>query len=313
MSELTIDNLIPGEYYHIQEKKIGELVFKYKYNNGDKDRPVAHYYVANMNSGSFASSAESYTGTEDVTPFITNRNCRRADLDEIMWLEGSRLKNQYMPKEEAIQYYKEFYKRGDEWINKKQEDLEKSDFYDGQEFQGIINDIYCEGKVSISLRDNSTYEPPLIFLCQNKVLGTTCLDKKGFDYSYIIGNPYLALDGTNPGIQVKDLRIKRKDWNIIPNSGIILEGQKSFISFSNKDFLNVTGLEDNADERLMMSNTEDLSFVGFSKIDETPIFMIKNSDISWRDSFLEKIKELNGNINLISIEDINKHLELTEL
>ncbi len=52
------------------------------------------------------------------------------------------------------------------------------DFYDGQYFEAVIQDKLCTGRVTI--------ENNCVYLCQDTEDGADCMDKKGFDYSYII-------------------------------------------------------------------------------------------------------------------------------
>jgi len=51
---------------------------------------------------------------------------------------------------------------------------------DNRKFSAIIDDDYCEGIISV--------EHEIVFLCQNKIDGEDCDDKKGYNYSFNINS-----------------------------------------------------------------------------------------------------------------------------
>ena len=401
-TELTINDLIPGEYYHLEDA--GEIVFKYESNNGDVHRPTASYYLSTMGKESFKSKDN--TTNENLTPWITKRNCRKATREEIMWLEACKSENRFINAENFIEREISW------WINKDQNDLEFEDFYDDQEFEGYLNNIFCKGKVSIFEKK--------VYLCQDNVSGSHCRDLKGFRYSYVIQDSSLELqlkDSKYSTINVKELKIKSK-MPIIEGSRPLIKVDDKYPRWLNKEqkdlvfsdfyqgqlfigdieenkdvigkitiennrvylcqdrvmgnqcsdkqgykhsytigsnriitvngevgginvehlkiganplqeivekipqnlrdveyFINIIHLEDNADERLMMDNTEDLSFLGFSKKDKTPIFRVKNSlerNSDWNTQLTKKIKAIGGTIKMIHKSEILEYLELEE-
>ncbi len=56
------------------------------------------------------------------------------------------------------------------------------DFKSGQGFKAIIDGVRCEGKVQVEYGD--------IYLCQNEKNGNPCVDKLGYQYSWVITDLY---------------------------------------------------------------------------------------------------------------------------
>jgi hypothetical protein len=72
-----------------------------------------------------------------------------------------------------------------------------SGYRDGQTFSAKINGLYVEGIVRVV----STSSTDKVFLCQNKVSGTSCSDKGGYTYSWsIISGSAEELKQTNIGV-----------------------------------------------------------------------------------------------------------------
>lgn len=181
---------------------------------------------------------------------------------------------------------------GFEIINKKQSELTIKDFYDGQRFYGEVTGEMMEGKIRI--------EHGEIFLCQNRTSGDACDIKHGYKYSYrITTDKTLRIDGSSSGINVKNLMLEQ---NIPPLQKV---GNAMDIQW----YVNIVGLKDTADERLMENFTSDFSFVGFSKANGGPIFKLKDNNQTekyWQEEVISKINEIGGMINMVS--DLSKHI-----
>jgi hypothetical protein len=76
-----------------------------------------------------------------------------------------------------------------------------SDFYTGQDFTAILADRECAGKVTI--------ENGLIFLCQDAWRGLDCVEKHGYNYSYVICEEDQDLDNMHNenGYSVRNLKL----------------------------------------------------------------------------------------------------------
>lgn len=68
-------------------------------------------------------------------------------------------------------------------------------------------------------------------------------------------------------------------------------------------YVNIVGLEDTSDDRLMSNFTSDFEFIGFSRINGGPIFKLKENGQTekyWQENVMSKINEIGGMVNMIS-------------
>lgn len=185
------------------------------------------------------------------------------------------------------------------YIKKQQEELTEEDFFHGQIFEGEIFDgndwIPVLGKITLVPYDK---KKNTMFLCQNGVSGDYCAEKHGMEESYTISSSGRLALQDHAGINVRKLKLQHKISSIteIPKNEIW--------------YANVVGLEDPADDRLMSNFADDLSFVGFSKINKGPIFKIKENGQTeghWYKNVISKISEIGGLINMVS--DLSEHID----
>lgn len=225
------------------------------------------------------------------------------------------------------------------FINKKQEELIFDDFYDGQYFEAVIQDKLCTGRVTI--------ENNCVYLCQDTEDGADCMDKKGFDYSYIILEDkvwvedndlqQLTVSKNDHGINmtVSNLDEDTFDWllssfsdelklvshskgqlTFLPGpSGLLYYFDHAYNKTKNvirekKLYLSIDGLDDPSDERVIMMHADSMSFVGFSKLTGSPIFKMLEDSTGSLNNLPEEIILLGGAINAIQPEDINEHIDL---
>ncbi len=178
----------------------------------------------------------------------------------------------------------------DEILDKKQEDLKFADFYHGQKFTGIVglDKVKCDGLIAI--------EDDRIYLCQNNVNGVPSRDKHEYAYSYAIRHKENRVGHVKNLILQKPLK---KDVEI---------------KIKDKEYINITNLEDTNDPRIMSAFMEDLSLVGFSKINDGPIFLVKNKKLNdfdyYKNSIHTPISDVGGEINILTEEDVKKHITI---
>ena len=186
-------------------------------------------------------------------------------------------------------------------IEKQQKDLTFEDFFDGQKYKAELRDsrIPCEGVVTI--------ENGKVYLCQNETQGDGCSDKKGYAHSYRISAHagHVSVLNKEHGLNVYNLVLEK------PVPALFIQEFQStnwYNSLVNFMYLNIVGLEDNADERIMMNFTGDLEFIDFSKQNGGPIFRIKDrgqSEAYWQKEVIEKISAIGGMTNMIT--DLSLH------
>lgn len=304
MEALNVKDLVPGEIYQCHEifddadgiQKELEIVFKFKEHTDDPDRAHSNYTVStiihvNERSNITKSFRKESDSLLECTPWITRRNCRPATLMEKQWLMRSVMEDKYTEKPIKMTEPISF-------ISKQQTELVVDDFYHGQMFEGEINHngngfIHTEGKITV--------EGKQIYLCQNIANGDSCNDYQGYEYSYgLVYYGKLQLDNTENGVKVRNLKIQSKtpSFENLAKSGNIL---------TMTWYANIVGLEDPADDRLMMNFTSDFEFVGFSKQNKGPIFKIKNtgqSETYWYENVISKITEMGGMIKMISEQEL---------
>lgn len=308
---LTIDDLENGKFYHINIGTEREIVFQFNRNTGDKDRPLNYYYVSTMDGNNLKA---------DKACFITERECRVATDDERQWLITCIKNNKFIHKDEVKNYsvieinYEGISAKKDNSydipkervIEKSTHELEYSDFYHGQRFTGTIEGLETYGVVTI--------EDDRIFLCQDVYAGTKCTETHGFAYSYVLSSAIVRnkVSIGTPGINVAFLKLE------IPDRKTIIDIYKNHVSdsivgitpLSAKvfDHINVIGLEDPADDRLMSSYTDDLSFIGFSRINGGAVFKLKERDqteFHWQ-TMIQDIGTIGGMVQ--TIHDVNDHI-----
>lgn len=309
MESLKVEDLVPGEIYHCHEmlddadgiQKDLEIVFKFKEHTDDKDRAHSHYYVSTIThvtessdvTETFRKDSNNKGKIHECTPWITGRNCRPANLLEKQWLMRSVMEDKFTKK--PIKMTEQFSP-----INKPQSELVVEDFYQGQMFVGEIDHAGSGYKPA---KGKITLEGGQIFLCQDTAKGDTCSNRQGYNYSYgLIYYGKLQLDTTMHGVNVRNLQIQSKTPSF-ENATKILD-----LTW----YANIVGLEDPADDRLMMNFTSDFEFVGFSKQTKGPIFKIKNTgqtEAYWYENVISKITEMGGMIKMISEQELLSHFD----
>ncbi len=179
----------------------------------------------------------------------------------------------------------------DEILDKKQEDLKFADFYHGQKFMGNIGTLYEASRGVVTIENEKVY------LCQNTTSGVICDDKQGYTHSYIIRKNKEEQNGLVKNLILqkplqKDVEIRIKD----------------------KEYINITNLEDTNDPRIMSAFMEDLSLVGFSKINDGPIFLVKNKKLNdfdyYKNNIHTPISDAGGEINILTEEEVEEHVTI---
>lgn len=237
---LKIDELIEDEYYQCYEKDVVEIVFQYKGNTGDPDRPKAHHFVARPHG--YETTNNAYvkdTTNESCTPWITERNCRPATPLEIHWLTRCKQEDKYVEKPgkllsqdellktaelirkmtqypEGLEETKDMkFKIPEEYkIEKTDKEFIYSDFYHGQRFEANIRGVYTCGKITIG----TTAHDEKIFLCQDEADGNHCDVKHGYKHSYEVGTNEKELKSLNiagSAYEITDLILEKSIMDIV--------------------------------------------------------------------------------------------------
>jgi hypothetical protein len=340
--DLTIDDLVPGQFYHIEfssdegdPQTARHLVFQYKENSGDKDRPVAHAYAWHE---PFRPEYKKYAAGDAATPWITGRKCRAATKEEADWLTRCMLEKKALPyitendttmgaKKDASRKNTKLYKLGDKVRIKKDTEYYKA----GDSF----NPIDMDGTVSISDDDatagyfyrvkwanghsNSYRDEDLQLVSKFNDGDKVRIKKESEHYTGEKNNPK-DTTGTcsiRPTAEIEDAYIYRVDWDngetyvyreddlvkweeAEPSDGwkavagthlpsattrdkkkpyvktIVWEEPLGGLLKEQKKYVNVSGLEDPADDRLMGDFADIFTFIGFSRINSGAVFRYEN-------------------------------------
>jgi len=388
MPELKIEELEHGEIYHCSEKGTVEIIFKFDKATEDPDRPLTLSYVSEGNP----EIGEGNNFIKNSRIWVTGRNCRVATEDEKQWLNDCIIADKLQYKTSTPKYnkidkhqselkFEDFFQgqkftgkiRGSSvfgqitiengkvylcqdkeegntcldkqgydysyvisntpntitfdgeaydvsnlelegkledkidqpiYLSTKQEDLTYEDFYDGQRFEGIVRGKPCKGKITI--------QEDRVFLCQDVVEGSRCNRRHGYSNSYRVTRrtKTVSLNRLEDGFDVSDLKVevnyKKLENDIEKSVYETLLIKKSLLTSTPAErfipakpepisYIQISELEDPADERLMMNYMDDLSFIGFSKKHEGPIFKLKKDRLP--DEFYETLREIGGKLS----------------
>jgi hypothetical protein len=169
-----------------------------------------------------------------------------------------------------------------DYIDKKQGELRYEDFYHGQLYEAQLK-FYSDHDVWTDVTGRVTIQDECVYLCQDGVEGKACGEKHGHKFSFTISNQRKRVFDGNFHVQNLKLQSKAPPFHKVKPGA----------------YVNIAGLEDPTDERLMGDFTSDFEFIGVHE--EKPLFKVKDNDQSeayWLE-VQNKIKEIGGTVHVI--------------
>lgn len=300
---LLPEQLIPGEYYHCKDERDSiEFVFIFKENSPavsysntsrifglDPDRVITSKSIVDTQTDGTL-NINGYLG-ENKEFWITERGCRLANAEERFWLDVSISTGSYVTKDGALSTRQIYGVQNIADKISKDDNKQLSEITDKWEKAGF--------PIGTSLAD--------------KILPVTPMDFPTGEGLKIEKDPGLIA----PLFETISIPLTASLFSFTLDLKPIGPIEPWYaIAGTHQDkstYVRITGLEDQADPRVIMNYADVYEFVDFSRIDGNPIFKIKDVDIMvekrWETVF-DEIRELGGSIETLSKHKILDHLPL---